>query len=260
MTQDGQAVGKTALVTGAGKRIGRSIALDLAEHGWDIAIHYRHSEAEANAVAGLVRQHGGRAQTIQADFEREEQVARVVPAAAAALGPLGLLVNCASTFENDTIESASRQSWDAHIEPNLRAPIRLAQDFAAQAPAPSPGACIINILDQRVWNLTPYFMSYTISKYALWGATRSMALALAPRIRVNAIGPGPTIKSARQSDEQFQHLWEKVPLGRPTAPEEVARCVRFIVETPSLTGQMIALDGGEHLAWAQPGQTAPPQE
>lgn len=251
---------KTALITGAGKRVGRAMALDLAAHGWNVAVHYNSSEAEAQEVADLVRAEGGNATTIQADLSDEAQVTGVIPQACDALGPISLLINSASLFEDDTIENATRSGWDAHMETNLRAPIVLSQAFAAQAPEPPAGGaspCIINILDQRVWNLTPFFISYTISKYALWGATRSLALALAPRIRVNAIGPGPTIKSSRQTDEHFRSQYEAVPLARNTDPAEIAGCVRFIVDTPSMTGQMIALDGGEHLAWAQPAKGVP---
>lgn len=250
---------KTALITGAGKRIGRAIALDLAAHGWNVAIHYNSSSSEAEEVAELARSHGVKATTVGADLSDESQVSKVVPAVTGALGPLTLLVNSASLFNHDSIRDVTRASWDAHLETNLRAPIVLAQDFAAQVPdRETNGAapCVINILDQRVWNLTPYFLSYTISKYALWGATQTLALSLAPDIRVNGIGPGPTIKSTRQTDEHFRDQYEAVPLARNTDPSEIAAGVRFIVATPSLTGQMIALDGGEHLAWAQPAKGA----
>ncbi len=250
---------KTALITGAGKRIGRTIALDLAAHGWNVAIHYNSSSAEAEEVADLAREQGVKATTVGADLSDESQVSKVVPTVTEALGPLTLLVNSASLFNHDSIRDVTRASWDAHLETNLRAPIVLAQEFAAQVPdRETNGAapCVINILDQRVWNLTPYFLSYTISKYALWGATQTLALSLAPDIRVNGIGPGPTIKSTRQTDEHFRDQYEAVPLARNTDPAEIAAGVRFIVATPSLTGQMIALDGGEHLAWAQPAKGA----
>ncbi len=178
---------------------------------------------------------------------------------AAALGPLGCLVNNASSFENDTVATATRASWDEHIEVNLRAPLVLMQGFAAQLPEAASGA-IINMLDQRVWSLTPYFVSYTVSKAALWTLTQSMALALAPRIRVNGIGPGPTLPSPRQSEEQFARQCAAVPLRRGTSPEEIAAAVRFILAAPAMTGQMIALDGGQHLGWGQQGAAAPPEE
>ena len=246
--------GKSALITGAGKRLGKVMALDLAAHGWNIAVHYNASAGPAEEVAEQVRAQGVEAMTVRADLSDESQVVRVVPAAVDALGPLSLLINSASLFENDTITDATRESWDAHMETNLRAPLVLSQAFAAQVPEPEvglPGPCIVNILDQRVWNLTPFFMSYTISKYALWGATRNLALALAPRIRVNGIGPGPTLQSIHQTDEQFRRQYEALPLARQTDPKEIAAGVRYIVDTPSMTGQMIALDGGEHLAWGQ---------
>jgi NAD(P)-dependent dehydrogenase (short-subunit alcohol dehydrogenase family) len=156
-------------------------------------------------------------------------------------------------FERDEIDDADRQSWDRHMETNLRAPLVLSQAFARQLPAEERG-CIVNIIDQRVWNLTPHFVSYTLSKAGLWTLTQTLALALAPRIRVNGIGPGPTLRNDRQSEEHFAAQWENIPLQRPTGPEEICQGVRFILDAPALTGQMIALDGGEHLGWAQPGR------
>src|SRR5439155_19458532 len=166
---------------------------------------------------------------------------------------IGVLVNNASIFANDTMTTATRESWDAHLAINLRAPFMLGQEFAARLP-PDAGGVIINLLDERVWNLTPYFVSYTVSKTALWTLTRTMALALAPRIRVNGIGPGPTLPSPRQSPEQFLARCHSLPLRRGTSPGEIAAALRFILAAPAMTGQMIALDGGEHLGWAQPGQ------
>ncbi len=159
-------------------------------------------------------------------------------------------------FENDLALSATRESWDRHLETNLRAPFVLMQEFARQLPATAEGA-VVNLLDERVWSLTPYFVSYTVSKAALWALTRSMALALAPRIRVNGIGPGPTLPSPRQSEEQFRRQSEAMPLKHGTSPEEIAQAVRFILAAPAMTGQMIALDGGQHLGWAQPAGPSP---
>jgi NAD(P)-dependent dehydrogenase (short-subunit alcohol dehydrogenase family) len=190
---------------------------------------------------------------LAADLTQEDHTAALVPEAVATLGPLGCLVNNAAVFENDLALSATRQSWDRHVETNLRAPFVLMQEFARQLPEPAEGA-IVNMLDERVWSLTPYFISYTVSKAALWALTRSMALALAPRIRVNGIGPGPTLPSPRQSEEQFRRQAAAMPLQRGTTPEEIAEAVRFILAAPAMTGQMIALDGGEHLGWAQPDQ------
>lgn len=247
----------SALVTGAGRRIGRAVALDLARHGWAVAVHYNTGAAEAERVAAEIRAGGGRAEALSADLRDEAQVEALVPRAAAALGPLGLLVNNASPFEHDTALSVTRASWDLHMEVNLRAPFVLIQAFARQLPAEARG-CVINMLDQRVWNLTPYFVSYTVSKSALWTLTRSLALALAPRIRVNGIGPGPALPSARQTEEQFDRQCRMMPLGHGTSPQEICDAVRFILAAPAMTGQMIALDGGQHLGWsvAQP----PPEE
>ncbi len=250
---------RAALVTGAAQRIGRAIALALAADGWAVAVHYRASRAAADALVAEIARGGGQAVALATDLADESAVAGLVPRAAAALGPLGCLVNNASSFENDTVATATRASWDEHIEVNLRAPLVLMQGFAAQLPEAASGA-IINMLDQRVWSLTPYFVSYTVSKAALWTLTQSMALALAPRIRVNGIGPGPTLPSPRQSEEQFARQCAAVPLRRGTSPEEIAAAVRFILAAPAMTGQMIALDGGQHLGWGQQGAAAPPEE
>jgi NAD(P)-dependent dehydrogenase (short-subunit alcohol dehydrogenase family) len=240
-----------ALVTGAARRIGAAIALDLARHGWDVAIHFHRSEREAHDVQRAVEAAGRRAVLLGADLMREAEVARLVPAAIAALGPLTLLVNNASAFEMDRIDTVTRASWDLHIETGLRAPLVLSQDFARQLPAGRNGN-IVNMLDQRIWKPTPYFLSYTVAKMGLWTLTRTLAQALAPAIRVNGIGPGPALPSARQTDEQFRRQCEAMPLGRGTTPEEICDALRFILAAPSMTGQMIALDGGEHLGWAQP--------
>ncbi len=241
---------KAALVTGGGRRIGRAIALMLGAEGWAVAVHYHRSRAEAEAVAQEIAAAGGRGVAIAADLRQEAEVETLLPRAAEALGPLGLLVNNAAVFENDTPLGVTRESWDRHLETNLRAPFVLMQHFARALPASAEGA-IVNILDERVWSLTPYFVSYTVSKAALWSLTQSLALALAPRIRVNGIGPGPTLPSTRQSEAQFRRQQATMPLQRGTTPEEIAAAVRFILSAPAMTGQMIALDGGQHLGWAQ---------
>ncbi len=250
---------KAALVTGAGKRIGRAIALDLASHGWAVAVHYFASKEDADEVVALIRRKGGRAEAIQANLAREMDVDDLVPDAVDRLGPLTLLVNNASTFERDEAMTATRASWDHHMETNLRAPFVLTQAFSRQLPEGEHGL-VVNLLDQRVWNLTPHFISYTLSKSALWTLTRTLAMALAPKIRVNAIGPGPTLRNERQTEEHFNAQWENVPLRRSTRPEEIAAAVRFLIDAPAVTGQMIALDGGEHLGWAQPGRGFTPEE
>jgi NAD(P)-dependent dehydrogenase (short-subunit alcohol dehydrogenase family) len=241
------------LVTGAARRVGRGIALHLARHGWGIAVHYGNSEAEASEVVALIRAEGGRAVALQANLEREEEVERLTPRAAEILGPLSCLVNNASAFEPDHAWNATRRSWDLHMMVNLRAPLILTQGFARQLPEGTVGN-VINIIDERVWNLTPHFLSYTVSKAALWTLTRTLAPALAPRIRVNALGPGPTLPSVHQTPESFRALCETMPLQRGTNPEEIGRAIRFLLEAPAVTGQMIALDGGQHLGWLLPQQ------
>ncbi len=239
---------KTALITGAARRIGRAIAEGLAAEGWKIAVHYSGSDADADAlVAALGRD---RAVAIAADFAEPAAPAEVMRKAAAALGPIGCLINNASVFERDELATATPESWDRHMAINLRAPFFLSQAFAAQVTAPAHGA-IINILDERVWHLTPHFASYTLSKAGLWTFTQTAAMALAPRIRVNGIGPGPTLPSPRQTQAQFDAVARAIPLQRPTAPAEIAAAVRFILAAPAMTGQMIALDGGQHLGWGQ---------
>ncbi|HEX4192043.1 MAG TPA: SDR family oxidoreductase [Stellaceae bacterium] len=245
-----------ALVTGAAKRLGRATALALADDGYDVAVHYGSSKAEADAVVAAITGKGRRAVALAADLADETATQKLAAAATKALGPLTCLVNNASLFERDEALTVTRESWDAHFETNLRAPFVLMQEFARQLPAEANGA-IVNILDERVWNLTPHFVSYTLTKSGLWTLTQVMALALAPRIRVNGIGPGPTLPSPRQSDEQFAKQQASVPLQHGATPEEIAAAVRFILASSSMTGQMIALDGGQHLGWAQPGQTVP---
>ncbi len=240
---------RAALVTGAGKRIGRAIALHLARLGWAVCVHYNGSETEAAEVVKTIRDSGGTAVTLQADLGREDEVATLVPRDVAALGPLGCLVNNASTFDYDSIESATRASWDHHMEANLRAPFVLIQALAAQLPKDAEGIAI-NILDERVLSLTPHFVSYTVSKAGLWTLTQTLALALAPRIRVMGIGPGPTLPSPRQSQEQFDRQAASMPLKRGADPSEVAEAVRFIIGNRSMTGSILMLDGGQHLAWS----------
>ncbi len=242
-----------ALVTGGARRIGRALVLALAEAGYAVAVHHHRSQREADALVGEIARAGGKAVALAADLADEAAVKQLLSRAAAALGPIGVLVNNASIFESDTLATVSRQDWDSHLAVNLRAPFVLSQEFAALLP-PDAGGAVINLLDERVWNLTPYFVSYTLTKAALWTLTRTMALALAPRIRVNGIGPGPTMPSPRQSSEQFLERCRSLPLRRGTSPSEIAAALRFILAAPAMTGQMIALDGGEHLGWAQPGQ------
>ncbi|MDP6272149.1 MAG: SDR family oxidoreductase [Alphaproteobacteria bacterium] len=243
---------RAVLVTGAAKRIGRAVALDLGHHGWDVVVHYDRSAAEAEEVAAEIRGLGRQAVALAADLAREEEAQALVPRANQELGPLTALVNNASVFEHDSVATARRQSWDHHVEINLRAPFVLIQAFAGQLPAGLEGN-VVNIIDQRVWNLTPEFVSYTISKTGLWTLTKTLALALAPEIRVNGVGPGPTLPSGRQTAAQFEAQCRSMPLGRGTTPAEICAAIRYILAAPAMTGQMIALDGGQHLARTRTG-------
>lgn len=239
------------LITGAARRIGRALALDFAGRGWAVAVHYQDSGSEAQAVVTEIAARGGRAAAVRADLRREDETATLLDRVGAALGgPVLGLINNASVFEFDTWETADRASWDLHLQVNARAPLVLTQAYARQLPADAAG-CVVNLIDQRVWNLTPLFTSYTVSKAALWTLTQTLALALAPRIRVNAVGPGPTLPSRRQSPADFERQWRSVPLARPADVAEICRAVQFLFEAPSVTGQMIAVDGGQHLGWRQ---------
>ena len=240
---------RAALVTGGGKRIGRAICLALAKAGHDVAVHYRSDPEEAEAVAESVRALGRRATILKADLTDEDQVRELIPAAVAALGSLSVLVNNASVFENDAVGGLSRETWDKHLDTNLRAPVVLAETFAGQAP---DGSVIVNLLDQRVLKPDPRFFSYALSRNGLWWATRTLAQALAPRIRVNGVGPGPTLPSIHQSGADFAAEAAGTLLQKPGSPEAVAAAVVWLVEADMVTGQMIAVDGGQHLAWQTP--------
>lgn len=236
----------TALITGAARRIGNALATDLARAGWTIAIHYRRSRADADRLVAEIEALGGRARSFQADLSDPDAPAALVADVVRDLGPPTVLINNASEFLPDTVQTLDNETWELHLGINLKAPVFLAQAMAKCLPAAAEGN-IINIIDQRVWNLTPEFFSYTISKAGLWTATRTLAQALAPRIRVNAIGPGPVLRSIHQTDDDFARESRSTLLGRGASTDEIAAAVRFILATPSLTGQMIALDGGQHL-------------
>lgn len=240
-----------ALVTGGALRIGRAICLRLATEGWRIAIHCHRSVREAEELAREIARSGGDAEILEARLENAAETARLMDAAVGRFGAITCLVNNASRFDDDRLMTMTTESWDLHMAVNARAPILLAQHFAKALPEYETGN-IINIIDQRVWRLNPLFFSYTVSKAALWTATRMMAQALAPRIRVNAIGPGPVLRSVHQSEEEFAREWAAMPLGHGTTPEEIADAVMFILRAPAITGQMIALDGGQHLMWQTP--------
>jgi NAD(P)-dependent dehydrogenase (short-subunit alcohol dehydrogenase family) len=242
---------KTVLVTGAAKRLGRAIALDLARNGWNVAVHYHTSEAEARATAEEAVKFGVNAAIFQADLSREPETATLIDRAKAELGPLTALINNASQFELDHWDSATRESWDRHMETNLRAPFVLMQDFARQLPDQTLGA-IVNLIDQRMLKPTPQFVSYSLSKAGLRWLTVTMAQALAPKVRVNAVGPGPTMMNSRQTEADFSRQREATVLKRGAEPQDVCDAVRYLLEATSVTGQMIATDGGQHLIWQTP--------
>ncbi len=235
-----------ALITGASRRIGKAIAVDLAEHGWHVALHCRNSKAQAEKLAGDINAAGGLAKVFCADLGSCREIDALVAVCSETLGPPSCLVNNASEFLPDHIETLGEALWDKHLDINLKAPVFLARAMARHLPAET-GGNIINIIDQRVWKLTPEFFSYTISKAGLWTATQTLAQSLAPRIRVNAIGPGPVLRSIHQTDADFEAEKRSTLLKTGPSAEEIAAAVRFILSTPSMTGQMIALDSGQHL-------------
>lgn len=250
-----------ALVTGAGARLGQAMAIYLGQRGYDVAVHYAGSQAGAQDTVAQLRALGRQAVSLQADLLDEDATAALVGRARDALGgPLTCLVNNASIFEHDTIHSATKTSWDRHIGSNLRAPFVLTQCFAAQAPKaqtdamgePLAQALVVNMIDQRVQKLTPEFMTYTIAKMGLWAMTRTTAQALAPDVRVNAIGPGPTLQGARQSAEHFTRQRAATVLQRGASPAEICAALGYFLDAPGVTGQMLAVDGGQHLAWQTP--------
>jgi NAD(P)-dependent dehydrogenase (short-subunit alcohol dehydrogenase family) len=250
-----------ALVTGAGKRLGSAMAVYLARRGFDVAVHYASSEAEALSVVAEIAALGRKAVAVQADLLDEAQVQTLIARAVEGLGgPLTVLVNNASIFEYDTLASATRRSWDRHIESNLRAPFVLSQGFAAQVPQAVPDAAgepvaqglIVNMIDQRVHKLTPEFMTYTLAKMGLWALTQTAAQGLAPHVRVNGIGPGPTLQGGRQSDSHFARQRAATVLKRGANPSDITAALGFFLDSPAVTGQMIAVDGGQHLGWQTP--------
>ena len=250
-----------ALITGAGKRLGRAMALRLAEAGYDIAAHYSASEAEALTLCEEVRAMGRSAKPFRADLTDEEQIQGLFPQVTQGFdAPVTVLINNASIFEYDNFATATRQSWDRHFESNLRAPFVLTQAFAAQVPEPEMDAMgepvaqglIVNMIDQRVRKLTPEFSTYTLAKMGLWALTQTSAQGLAPRVRVNAIGPGPTLQGARQSEQHFAAQRRATLLTKGANPLDISRSLIYLLESPAITGQLICVDGGQHLAWQTP--------
>ncbi len=247
---------KTALITGAARRIGRTIAEGLIDRGWNLALHYHHSGEEAQKLSDYAKTRGQQAILLKADLADAEAVSELIPCARQALGDIQLLINNASLFERDQLTDLTTALWDTHLNINLRAPAFLMRDFATQfSDKPLKDNQIINLIDQRVWRLNPDFTSYMVSKAGLWTLTQTAAQALAPHIRVNAIGPGPTLPNPRQSQADFNKQAALVPLQRATAPTEIMAAICYLINAPSVTGQMIALDGGQHLAWQTPDVT-----
>jgi NAD(P)-dependent dehydrogenase (short-subunit alcohol dehydrogenase family) len=237
------------------------MALYLARRGYDVAVHYASSRKDAEALAKEITEMGRKAVALRADLLIETQVEKLIGSAVQGLGgPLTVLINNASVFEYDNIMTATRKSWDRHMESNLRAPFVLMQGFAAQVPEPGVDSAgepiarglVVNMIDQRVYKLTPEFMSYTLAKMGLWALTQTAAQALAPQIRVNAIGPGPTLQGARQSDSHFARQRAATVLKRGANPADITAALGFFLDSPGVTGQLIAVDGGQHLAWQTP--------
>ncbi len=250
----------TALVTGAGQRLGQHMAIALAKRGYDVAVHYAGSAQGAEDTVAACRAEGVKAQTFQADLLDPHRTEALVPEVAQAMGPLTVLINNASIFEHDTLATATPDSWDRHMGSNLRAPLFLTQAFAAQVPEaplddggePLANGLVINMIDQRVRKLTPEFMTYTLAKMGLWAFTQTAAQALAPRIRVNAIGPGPTMQGVRQSAKHFADQRAATVLKRGSSPAGIVQALGYFLEATEVTGQLICVDGGQHLAWQTP--------
>ncbi|WP_335904815.1 MULTISPECIES: SDR family oxidoreductase [unclassified Bosea (in: a-proteobacteria)] len=242
---------EVALVTGGAKRIGRAIALRLAGAGYAVAIHCNTSRAEAEALAADLTAAGGRACVIVADLADPAAVERIVPEAEAALGPVSLLVNSASSFLVDDLLALDIPTWNRQFSVNLRAPSVLAGAMANRLPPDRQGA-IVNIVDQRVWKLTPQYYSYTLTKAALLTATTTMAQALAPRIRVNAVGPGPTFANPHDGEALLAAEAGGTPLGHKVEADDIAEAVLYLAQARAVTGQMLAVDAGQHIAWRTP--------
>ena len=244
------------LVTGAAKRLGRCIALDLAQHGFDVAVHYRHSQAEALAAVAELQVAGASAHAFGADLSVESACRALVPAVVAHFGRLDAVVNNASTFEHDDPASFSMAAMDLHWRANTAPAVLLAQALHAHLAGCSLDntkltGCVVNLLDQKLWNPNPDYFSYTLSKAALQAATVMLAQALAPSVRVCGVAPGVTMLSGPMSAAEFAAAHQMTPLQRSSTPEDIARAVRFLIESPAITGTSLLVDGGQHLS-AQP--------
>jgi len=239
---------KNLLITGAATRVGKAIALHFAERGWNIALHYFRSSAKAKELKKIIEQHWVKVALIKADLKNPKQTEKIIPLAKKKLGAINCLVNNAALFEKDDITNFTNKSWNDHLNINLLAPTILTKQFAKQAPKKTVSN-IINIIDQRIFNLTPFFMSYTISKSGLQTLTKTMAMRLGPNIKVNAIAPGPTIKSKRQTDKHFRNQVRSTLLKKTVRSEDICDTVEFLINNNSVTGQIIAVDSGQNLSW-----------
>ncbi len=241
-----------ALVTGAGARVGKAFAEALGQAGWSVGVHYNRSAEGAEATATAIRHSGAKAALLPADFSDAQSHSDLVRRAADALGqPITLLVNSASGFVDDRIDTFTDESWRMHMDANLRAPIDLTQQFATALPKDEHGL-VVNLIDQRVLKLNPQFFTYTLSKAALWTATRTMAQALAPSIRVNAIGPGPVMRNVHQSADEFANEARATLMQQAVSPDDLIGALFYLINAKSVTGQMIVCDGGQHLLWQTP--------
>jgi NAD(P)-dependent dehydrogenase (short-subunit alcohol dehydrogenase family) len=241
---------ETALVTGAGRRIGRVLALEAARAGYDVVIHHRDSADEAEAVAEEVRALGRHAVTAAADLADPAALEGLVRSAVS-LGPFTLLVNSASLFMDDAVGALAPALFDAHQAINLRAPVLLAEGLAKALPAGKRGLAV-NLIDQRVLKPDPSFFSYALSKAGLYWATKTLAQALAPAVRVNGIGPGPTLPSIHQAPGEFEAEAQASLLAKPVTPQALAQALRYLIDAEFVTGQMIAVDSGQHLSFGHP--------
>ena len=239
---------KNLLITGAATRIGKAIALHFAERGWNIALHYFKSSSNAKKLKKIIEQNWVKVTLIKADLKNPREVEKIIPFARKKLGRIDCLINNAALFEKDDIINFTNKSWNNHLNINLLAPAILTKQFAKQASKKSLSN-IINIIDQRIFNLTPFFMSYTISKGGLQTLTKTMAIRLAPNIKVNAIAPGPTIKSKRQTDKHFKNQVRSTPLKKSVGMDDICDTVEFLINNNAVTGQIIAVDSGQNLSW-----------
>ena len=235
------------LVTGAAKRVGRSIALDLAAHGFDVALHYRSNEAEAQRTVAELRALGAQTHAFQADLADEPACRALVPAVIAHFKRLDAVVNNASTFEYDNPASFGMAAMELHFRANTAPAVLLAQALHAHLQGCAEIGCVVNLLDQKLWNPNPDYFSYTLSKAALQAATVMLAQALAPQVRVCGVAPGVTLVSGPMSEAQFEAAHKLTPLQRSSTPEDIARSVRFLIESPAITGTTLLVDGGQHL-------------